>query len=67
MRGVGVIDDVLGLGVGVIVEEEGAAGEAVAGPVVDAVFVIGGWAVDVSGADAVVEGVGWDVGELWEC
>jgi hypothetical protein len=38
----------------------------VVGPVVDAGFVIGGWAADVGGADAVVEGVGWDVGELRE-
>lgn len=64
MRGVAAVGDVLGLGVGPVVEEEGAAGEAVVGPVVDAVFVVGGGAVDVGAADAIVEGVGWHVGEL---
>lgn len=64
VRGVAVVGYVLGFGVGVVVEEEGAAGDAVGGPVVDAVFEIGVGAVDIGAADVVVEGVGGDVGEL---
>jgi hypothetical protein len=64
VRGVAAVGDVLGLGVGIVVEEEGAAGEAVVGPVVDAVFVVGGRAVDIGAADAVVKGVGGNMGEL---
>jgi hypothetical protein len=62
--GVAAIGDVVGLGVGIVVEEEGSAGEAMVGPVVDAIFVVGGRAVDIGAADAVVEGVGGDMGEL---
>lgn len=36
--------DVVGFGVGAVVEEEAAAGDAVVGPVVDAAFVVCGWA-----------------------
>ncbi len=58
MRGVGAVSDVLGLGVGVVVEKKGAAGYAVVRPVMDAVFVVGAGADDVGGADTVVEGIG---------
>lgn len=61
---VGAVCDVVRLGVRVVVEEEGAAGEAVVGPVVDAVFVVGRWTTNVGVADAVIEGVAWDMGEL---
>jgi hypothetical protein len=64
MCGVAGIVDLVRLSIGPVVEEEGAASEAVVGPVMDAVFVVGTGAVDIGAADAVVEGVGWDVGEL---
>ena len=58
---------VLGLSVAVVVEEEGTAGESVLRPVVDAVFVVGGWADDVGSVDIVVEGMGSGMGELVSC
>ena len=56
---VGVVGDgVLGR-VGVVVEEDAAAGDAaVGGPVVDAVAEIGVWAQDVGAVDVVVECAG---------
>lgn len=44
MWGVGVVGYVVGFGVGAVVEEDAAGGDAVVGPVVDAAFVVGGWA-----------------------
>ena len=58
MRGIGAVSDVLGLGVGVVVEKEGAPGYAVVRPVVDAVFVVCAGPHDIGGADTVVKSVG---------
>lgn len=49
VRGVGVVGDVVGVGVVAVVEEDGAAGDAVGGPVVDAAFEVGVFAVDIGG------------------
>ena len=62
--GVGVVVVVLRRSVGAVVEEEGAAGHAVAGPVVDGAFVVGVRAGDVGAVGVVVECAGWEVGEL---
>ena len=63
VRSGGVVGDGLAGGVGAVVEEDAAAGEAVAGPVVDAAFVVVGdaFAVEVGGPAAVVEGFCGDV------
>ena len=57
---VAAVGDILGLGVGPVVEQEDAAG----GPVVDAVFVVGTRTTDIGRTDAVVKAVGCDMGEL---
>ena len=68
VRGGGVVGDGLGSGVAAVVEEDGAAGEAVAGPVVDAAFVVvhDAFAVEVGGVAVVVEGLGGDVSHVSE-
>ena len=60
--------DIVGLGVGMVVEEDAAAAKAMDGPVVDAVFEVGGGALDVGARGSVVEGAGWEMGDLirWE-
>ena len=49
MGRVRVVGDVVGVGVVAVVEEDGAAGDAVGGPVVDAAFEVGVFAIDVGG------------------
>lgn len=49
VRRVGVVGDVVGIGVVAIVEKDGAASDAMGGPVVDAAFKVGVCAVDVGG------------------
>lgn len=63
-----VVGDAFGLGVAAVVEQDGAAGEAVRGPVVDAAFVVVGdaLAVEVAGLAAVVEGLRGHVGHVPE-
>jgi hypothetical protein len=61
--GVGVVGYVVGFGVGAVVEEDAAAGDAVLGPVVDAAFVVGGWAGYVAAFG--LDGVGWLVLSEW--
>lgn len=49
MGRVGVVGDGVGVGVVFVVEEDGAAGYSMRGPVVDAAAVCGGGADDVGG------------------
>ena len=49
MRRVRVVGDIVGVGIVAVVEEDGAAGDAVGGPVVNAAFEVGIVAVDVGG------------------
>ena len=59
----GVVFDGLRGGVRAVVEEDGAAAEAVEGPVVDAAFVgVGVWGGEVGGFRVVLWGWGWLVG-----
>lgn len=46
---VGVIGDVVGVGVVAVVEEDGATCNAVGGPMVDAAFEVSVFAVDIGG------------------
>ena len=61
---VAVVGDVVGVRVAAVVEQDAPACDPVLGPVVDGAFVVGVWAEDVAGLGVVVEGAGWDVGEL---
>lgn len=66
---VGVIGDVVGVGVVAVVEEDSAASDAVGGPVVDAAFEVGVIAVDVGVfcLRALALALGWKGGWLPRC
>jgi hypothetical protein len=61
----GVVVDAVGLGVAPVVEEDAAGGDAVVGPVVERVLQVRRRADVVAALAAVVEGLCWDVCELW--
>ncbi len=64
MSFVGVILDALFVGIGAVIEQDAAAGNAVVGPVVDGAFVVCFGTSDIFAVGVVIEGGRGHVGYL---
>lgn len=59
-----IVLDTLLVGISAVIKQDTPARDAMFGPVMDGAFVVGLGTEDVFAVGVVVEGPGWDVGEL---